>query len=121
GFLSGYPNLPHNELHQDWQSRFKFGFKFFFKLAPAVQFQLALAGALSGWQYGLIRAVSPLAEGEDAKDLLFDAEVEGIRAAAAMKADADAAVVAGSGAAGEGRPVVAGGSEKKTKERELVA
>ena len=32
GFLSGYPNLPHNELHQDWQSRFKFGLQFFFKV-----------------------------------------------------------------------------------------
>lgn len=32
GFLSGYPNLPHNELHQDWQSRFNFGLRFFFKV-----------------------------------------------------------------------------------------
>nr|ATD53295.1 lycopene beta-cyclase [Petalonia fascia] len=119
GFLSGYPNLPHNELHQDWQSRFKFGFQFFLKLAPAVQFQLALAGALSGWKYGLIRAVTPLAESEDAKDLLFDAEVEGIRAAAAVAAEADSAKAI---AAGKGGPVAASdGSERKTKERELVA
>ncbi|CAM9612775.1 unnamed protein product, partial [Laminaria digitata] len=82
GFLSGYPNLPYNELHQTWQGRFGFGLQFFFKLAPAVQFQLALAGALSGWQYGLIAAVSPLAELEDAKDLKFDSEVEAIRSAA---------------------------------------
>lgn len=92
-----------------------------------MQFRLALAGALTGWQYGLIRAVSPLAEAEDAKDLLFDAEVEGIRAAAAARAKADAdasAVVAGGGggaADGKGGPVVASGGEKKTKERELVA
>jgi lycopene beta-cyclase len=25
GFLSGYPGLPHNELHQSWQQRFWFG------------------------------------------------------------------------------------------------
>lgn len=35
GFLSGYPNLPHNELHQDWQSRFLFGFQFFLKVCRA--------------------------------------------------------------------------------------
>eukprot|EP00904_Undaria_pinnatifida_P007489 jgi/Undpi1/3870/HiC_scaffold_16.g07238.m1 len=74
GFLSGYPNLPYNELHQTWQGRFGFGVQFFLKLAPAVQFQLALAGALNGWQYGLISAVSPLAAVEDAKDLQFDSE-----------------------------------------------
>lgn len=65
------------------------------QLAPAVQFQLALAGALSGWQYGLIAAVTPLAEGEDAKDRLFDAEVESIRAAATAKAEADSTAAAG--------------------------
>lgn len=32
GFLSGYPNLPHNELHQEWQKRFSFGFQFFLKV-----------------------------------------------------------------------------------------
>lgn len=32
GFLSGYPNLPHNELHQDWQGRFMFGLRFFLKV-----------------------------------------------------------------------------------------
>lgn len=53
------------------------------QLAPAVQIQLMLAGALSGWQYGLIQSVSPIAEAEDAKDQLFDSEIEGIRAAAA--------------------------------------
>lgn len=51
-----------------------------------MQFQLALAGALSGWQYGLIAAVSPLAAVEDAKDLKFDSEVEAIRSAAATAA-----------------------------------
>ncbi|CAM9885386.1 unnamed protein product [Pylaiella littoralis] len=107
GFLSGYPNLPHNELHQDWVSRFKFGVQFFFKLAPAVQFQLALAGALNGWQYGLITAVSPLAEREDSKDLMFDGEVEGIRAAAAAAAETGKA-----GADGEGSTSTAGNSEK---------
>jgi hypothetical protein len=25
GFLSGYPGLPHNELHQSWPQRFWFG------------------------------------------------------------------------------------------------
>lgn len=84
-----------------------------------MQFQLALAGALSGWKYGLIRAVTPLAESEDAKDLLFDAEVEGIRAAAAVAAEADSAKAI---AAGKEGPVAASdGSERKTKERELVA
>lgn len=53
-----------------------------------MQFQLALAGALSGWQYGLIAAVSPLAAVEDAKDLKFDSEVEAIRSAAATAASA---------------------------------
>ncbi|CAB1100630.1 unnamed protein product [Ectocarpus sp. CCAP 1310/34] len=114
GFLSGYPNLPHNELHQDWQSRFKFGLQFFFKLAPAVQFQLALAGALSGWKYGLIKAVTPLAEAEEAKDLLFDAEVDAIRAAAKAKGDA------ASGASAEKSPV-ADGKKKEEKERALAA
>lgn len=32
GFLSGYPNLPYNELHQTWQGRFGFGLQFFFKV-----------------------------------------------------------------------------------------
>lgn len=58
------------------------------QLAPAVQFQLALAGALSGWKYGLVAAVTPLTEGEDAKDRLFDEEIEGIRASATAKANA---------------------------------
>ena len=82
------------------------------QLAPAVQFQLALAGALSGWQYGLIAAVSPLAEGEDAKDLLFDKEVEDIRAAAAAKAGANAAAAAAAAVPDAG---------EKAKERALAA
>nr|ATD53300.1 lycopene beta-cyclase [Sargassum vachellianum] len=82
GFLSGYPNLPHNELHQDWQGRLGFGFQFFLKLAPLVQLQLVMAGVLNGWRYGLIRSVSPLASGEEAKDLRFDDELESLRAAA---------------------------------------
>eukprot|EP00752_Nemacystus_decipiens_P009155 g8177.t2 len=113
GFLSGYPNLPHNELHQDWRSRFNFGLQFFFKLAPAVQFQLALAGALTGWQYGLIAAVTPLAEAEDAKDRLFDAEVDSIRAAATAKAEADDVAAAGAGAGTALRSTV-GGRRKET-------
>nr|ATD53299.1 lycopene beta-cyclase [Undaria pinnatifida] len=97
GFLSGYPNLPYNELHQTWQGRFGFGVQFFLKLAPAVQFQLALAGALNGWQYGLISAVSPLAAVEDAKDLQFDSEVEAIRSAAATTAAAPATATVSDG------------------------
>lgn len=77
-----------------------------------MQFQLALAGALSGWQYGLIKAVTPLAEAEDAKDLQFDAEVDAIRAAAKAKGDA------ASDASAEGSPVADG---KKEKERALAA
>lgn len=86
------------------------------QLAPAVQFQLALAGALSGWQYGLIAAVSPLAELEDAKDLLFDSEVEGIRAAAASAA---AAAKAGAADAEEGSGIA--GDSAQAKERALAA
>lgn len=84
------------------------------QLAPAVQFQLALAGALNGWKYGLIAAVTPLAEAEDAKDRLFDAEVESIRAAATAKADADANAPAGAPGG------VASGGEK-SKEPALAA
>lgn len=84
------------------------------QLAPAVQFQLALAGALSGWQYGLIAAVSPLAEGEEAKDRLFDAEVESIRAAATAEANAD-----DTAAAGVPGNVASGG--EKAKEPALAA
>lgn len=72
-----------------------------------MQFQLALAGALNGWQYGLITAVSPLAEREDSKDLMFDGEVEGIRAAAAAAAETGKA-----GADGEGSTSTAGNREK---------
>ena len=81
------------------------------QLAPAVQFQLALAGALSGWQYGLIAAVTPLAEAEEAKDRLFEAEVESIRAAATAEAKADDTAAAG----------VSGDVAKKSKEPALAA
>lgn len=90
------------------------------QLAPAVQFQLALAGALSGWQYGLIAAVSPLAAVEDAKDLKFDSEVEAIRSAAA--AARAAAMVGDSGDSddqGDGGEVsgkMEGGMADATKE-----
>lgn len=90
------------------------------QLAPAVQFQLALAGALNGWQYGLIAAVTPLAEREDAKDLLFDGEVEGIRAAAAAAAAATATAKDGDDAEG-GDSGSAGGITKATEERALAA
>lgn len=79
-----------------------------------MQFQLALAGALNGWKYRLIAAVTPLAEGEDAKDRLFDAEIEGIRAAATAKANADATA-----AAGVSGSVASGG--EKAKEPALTA
>lgn len=88
------------------------------QLAPAVQFQLALAGALNGWQYGLIAAVTPLAEREDAKDLLFDSEVEDIRAAAAAAAAAAATAKAGTDAGGSNG--IAKESEKEN-ERALAA
>ena len=79
------------------------------QLAPAVQFQLALAGALSGWQYGLIAAVSPLAAVEDAKDLKFDSEVEAIRSAAAA---ATATAMVGDGGDSDDQGDGGGVSEK---------
>lgn len=62
------------------------------QLAPAVQVQLATAGALYGWRDGLLKSVTPLAAAEDAKDLQFDAEVDAIRLSAAAGEDADAGV-----------------------------
>lgn len=47
-----------------------------------------MAGVLNGWRYGLIRSVSPLSSGEEAKDLRFADEVESIRAAASGAATA---------------------------------
>nr|ATD53302.1 lycopene beta-cyclase [Ishige okamurae] len=91
GFLSGYPNLPHNEHQQEWYKRFAFGFQFFLKLAPAVQLKLMAAGALNGWRDGLIRSVSPMSILEDSQDLGFDAEIEAIRLKAAAT-EADSAV-----------------------------
>lgn len=64
------------------------------QLAPAVQLKLMLAGVANGWKYGLIQAVTLLAEDEDAKDLQFDAEIEAIRSAAAAAAAAAAVPVA---------------------------
>ncbi|CAN0075114.1 unnamed protein product, partial [Discosporangium mesarthrocarpum] len=58
------------------------------QLAPPVQLTLALYGALYGWQYGLIRSVTPLAEADAARDLNYDAEVQAIRDAATTAAAA---------------------------------
>lgn len=49
------------------------------------------AGVLNGWRYGLIRSVSPLASGEEAKDLRSTDAVESIRAAAIAADDASGA------------------------------
>nr|ATD53303.1 lycopene beta-cyclase [Dictyopteris undulata] len=120
GFLSGYPNLPYNERHQDWQGRFSFGVQFFFKLPPAVQLKLALAGAANGWKHGLLQAVTPLAESAEAVESGFDAEIEAIRRAA------DAKTTGGDGADGDGgkegeTQAVAGRVEGGTKELTSVS
>nr|ATD53301.1 lycopene beta-cyclase [Sargassum thunbergii] len=121
GFLSGYPNLPHNELHQDWQGRLGFGFQFFLKLPPLVQLQLMKAGVLNGWRYGLIRSVSPLASGEEAKDLRFADEAESIRAAA-IAVDSASGAPPALGVASDMAPSDRGSLQEggTTDEKELV-
>lgn len=61
---------------------FRLSFRRDAQLPPAVQFKLALAGVSIGWKYGLVQAVTPLAEGAEAMALEFDAQVEAIRSSA---------------------------------------
>jgi lycopene beta-cyclase len=89
GFLSGYPGLPHNQMHAEWGDRAFFGVQLFFQAPFLVQSKLMLSGALMGWKYGLIQSVTPLADQEFTLDETFVTETNAIR-----EAEAKAATVA---------------------------
>eukprot|EP00953_Heterococcus_sp_UTEX-ZZ885_P012645 7243-Heterococcus_DN1.PRE.1 len=110
GFLSGYPGLPHNELHQSWQQRFWFGVQLWLEAPISVKTGLMLYGALQGLQLGLLRSVTPLSNAEVDKDAAF------ATAMAAVDAAADAATTATTAS----KAPTVGSASAAVKTKELV-
>ncbi|CAM9485630.1 unnamed protein product, partial [Choristocarpus tenellus] len=91
-------------------------------LAPTVKATLALAGALNGWQYGLLRSVTPLADSEEAVDWKVDSEIEAFQKSVVSTASVDVSTgptVASEGEIGDAVEV-AGELTSTLVEKELV-
>lgn len=68
GFLAGWPGLPGNEYHDQWNKRLQFGVSLFVKMPPQVQLSLMVYAVSFSWEYGsnLLRSfLTPLFGSDD--------------------------------------------------------
>ena len=62
GFLAGYPGLPNNENHEDWNKRFSFALKLFFQMPTQVKLTMIIFAIKHTFEFGpttLLRSLSP--------------------------------------------------------------
>ncbi|KAG5177810.1 lycopene beta cyclase chloroplast precursor [Tribonema minus] len=86
GFLSGYPGLPHNEMHQSWGQRFLFGVQLWLYAPVPVKVALAVDAIKTGLQLGLVKSVTPLSDAEYDKDAALEAALSAMESASSAAA-----------------------------------